>query len=139
MTFTLDTSGVVACFPTLRSSWQGAEHLSWSDLSPFAQGYVEALFAELTRDMVRPLEGRGAGWGLPAFSDLSPEALAMILGDCEAYRAERDERGPYPAAHWTAERGGDFWGSRQCGTWINFPPYTVSLGDDGKVRLAVAA
>lgn len=42
--FTLDTSGVV--WAPVRNDVQNV--FAWSDLSPFEQGYVEALFASLT-------------------------------------------------------------------------------------------
>lgn len=72
MTFTLDTSGAVIMPNT-------EEPVRWEDLSPFAQGYIAAMFEALRvpgPDGPEPLL-------YPAFSDLAPEALAAILRHCE--------------------------------------------------------
>lgn len=61
------------------------------------------------------------------FSDLSPEALAMILADCALRAAGLDDL--------DREDGALFWAERQAGKWLAFPPLTVSLGDGGKVEL----
>ena len=186
--FTLDTSGEVTI---LRPNFwgDGDRVVRWSDLSPFAQGYVEALFASLpffhmecpacewdcivgppglgdlgiccplcaedngrtvtvrtearvSRDWTGTVEGsddRKKG-----FSDLSPEALALILRDCtraletklwgdsvgdgRLFWSERQE-----------ELFSGFWGGQQtllCETL--FPPLAVTLSDDGKVCLKEA-
>lgn len=86
--------------------------------TPFAAGYMDAIRAEL------PPEA--------ALAPFAPEALAMILADCE--RADglvSDENG-------LSEAGISFWDARQWGYLCNLGlrPLTVSLGDDGKVRLA---
>lgn len=158
--FKLDTSGVVpACAPTADPSILGP--CGFHDLTPFSQGYVEALFAELRgpsamddscvckcgrRHVWTPSGGmcRSCGQPLPGgrlggFSDLSPEALGMILADCERFLAERTEPRWTENPKWlAAERGKDFWSSRQADVRVHFPPLTISLNDDGKIVLAVA-
>ena len=103
----------------------------WSDLSPFVQGYVEAMFGQ-------PIAlGHGdrahANWIKVGFSDLAPETLARIMEDCE--RAPDFECGPAIDAD---QIGNLFWRERQIDRLINFPPLTPYLGDDGKVRLSEA-
>lgn len=141
--FTLDTSGSVH-FPTLDVT--GRAFAMWSDLSPFVQGYVEALFASLIadlearRDYLPNLNGIGASFGI-AFSDLSPEVLALILRDCEAVRNEA-------ILPDTADAGRRFWDGRQSHKAVvvhtgfgkglatkYWPPLTPYLSDDGNVRL----
>jgi hypothetical protein len=147
--FTIDTSGRVACTdPTKPCICHAA---TWDRLDAFTQGYVEALFAEL--DQARLAAYRAAPWGsrgreVPvraAFSWLAPETLARIMEDCG--RALRDRRSGYYAE--SAVAGKQFWAARQEAfrSWghafayqfrNDFPPLTLYLGDDGKVRLAQA-
>lgn len=118
--FQLDTSGAV-------------DGKRWSDLSPFTQGYIEALFAMLSVDLgfagewTAHLALAGQAQREPAFSDLARETLARIIADCAAMRAKglRD----------TQEVGRSAWEVRQMGA-TDFPPQTVQLDDDGKVRFA---
>lgn len=124
---TLDTSGTVKVTRRTPFGDTITHGAIWSDLSPFAQGYVEAIFAELQQ------LSHTTGW---AYRYLSPEALAMILRDCEAYRAR------YQSS--THEQGAAFWAARQNPTryfsgWnADFPPLRVYLNDDGKVMLEIA-
>jgi len=118
MTFQLDTTGAV------QSRLSPTILLTWSDLSPFTQVYIEALFA-----------GLGAAFrdgGIHAFSDLAPATLARIIADCEAmlsvHRALRFDDCDDSGA------GRDFWENRQGGFLVDFPPLTVQIGDDSKVR-----
>lgn len=123
--FTLDTSGAVWVDPI---DAPGIGWL-WSDLTPFQQGYVEAM--KRARRIARPeyLSNRRLDW---RFSDLSPEALALILRDC----AERLTQICWPDEN-TSQDGRDFWESRQRGFLIpGFRPLTVSLDDDGKAHLS---
>lgn len=133
----IDTSGYVP---------MGAEHSRaagrdlaginwrWSDFSLFEQGYVEALLTDL--DRARMASYRAAAWGSkgrsvpirPAFSWLSPEALAMILVDCECAQ--------HPDWTYSAHDGWHLWSDRQAGKWATLPPLRVSLSDDGKVHLS---
>jgi hypothetical protein len=136
MAFELDTSGEVF--------WPGPEghSLGWSDLSPFAQGYVEALFADKRCEDCPPTDYptdrtrcapclRKKG-----FSDLHPDTLAAILRDCEA-----------PAGLYvnTVECGEAFWRDRQAGVFqrfndqTRFPPLTPYLDDTGRVCLRETA
>jgi hypothetical protein len=143
--FTLDTSGAVLSRSDHVMSG-GVLTTVWSDLSPFAQGYVEAMFAalDLTVDeMAKWLDGVDP-YRLPSFSDLAPETLALILRDCAAY-----ERGPAMLPADRAGGGATFWRDRQSGFYLRetagvpfcgaFPPLTPYLGDDGKVYLREAA
>jgi hypothetical protein len=121
--FALDTTGSVM-LP--RSPGSVIRNHLWSDLAPFTQGYVEALFASAFDGSLDPLaKFRG-------FSDLAPETLALILRDCEAKTAgSLDTPNGY--------EGGRFWQRRQAGEDAYFPPLTPYLGDDGKVHLSGAA
>lgn len=129
--FELDTSGEVA------TDYNPLTKYRWADLSPFTQGYIEALFdAEAKRLNEERLAAR-----MPLrrvrFSDLAPETLARIIADCEAFA---------PGRHpWLTptEYGGAFYAARQVGfsEWSvdpadyghRFPPLAIQLGDDGKV------
>jgi hypothetical protein len=125
--FTLDTSGFVEGRP------QGirTKRVYWTDLTPFQQGYVEALFASAVGSPDFWANDHKAGYpDHVGFSDLSPEALALILRDCAQY-----EDGARAVGLWsnTADIGGHFWRVRQSGAFPEFPPLTVTLSDAGKV------
>jgi hypothetical protein len=128
--FTLDTSGAVGPVPGYPNSGP-VEHgckFIWRDLTPFQQGYVEALFASVMPPRtVNPSFASG-------FSDLSPEALALILRDCERWQ----EQFPAVGKH---KDGAAFWELRtkQYVKRPDFPPLTVSLSDEGKVQLRAVA
>lgn len=132
MAFELDTSGTV--LTTDRSF--GGGYIKWSDLSPFVQGYVEALFAD-EGGVLSLLMERYAHEGVQVrFDDLAPETLARIIADCEG------ARDGYRVAN-TKACGASFWAGRNdppgCWRYLvtdGFPPLTVNLGDDGKVRFA---
>lgn len=64
----------------------------------------------------------------PGFSDLAPETLARIREDCAAYRQRL-----LPSDLNHARYGEGFWIDRQR-AGSHFPPLTLYLGDDGKVR-----
>jgi hypothetical protein len=111
----------------------------WRNLSPFAQGYIEALFASIDRDFMgeprfevtaKP-EGVGKLFLNVGFSDLSPETLAAILRDCEIAENE-----------WSflpgRDGGVELWKGRQQGAYIAWSILTPYLGDDGKVYLRAA-
>ncbi len=99
--------------------------MHWSDITPFAQGYVEALFESLS-----PAFRSGPKSSQFGFSDLSPEALGMILKDCEAHEKAYPLQAHDPRRH---NRGLNFWRNRQAGMWTNsgFPPLTSYLGATG--------
>lgn len=131
---TLDTSGFV------KNPRKSSPHsYQWSDLSPFVQGYVEALFAE-----ARPgYDDAGLGGHyVCGFSDLAPEALAMILRDCgERYAAFSWQR---PSADASERKAGAmFWEQRQRAEWIDrlvhpLPPLRIYLNNAGKVMLEIS-
>lgn len=151
--FIPDTDGEVP-LPCPVSWAPKAESLvRWRDLDAFTQGYIEAMFFTWP-------EGEGdwvGGITSPAFGDLAPETLEIILADCAAFQTS--------PAWWEVERSGDcpddrqggrdFWFTR-CGhgvgfwdgdwpephgdaltatakTFGNLDPY---LGDDGRIYLA---
>lgn len=104
---TIDTSGSV-------------DGRAWSDLSPFAQGYIAAALESI---------------GVPEWSRLAPEALALILSDCET--APAIYRAKWPDM---ADAGRALWRDRQQGILSIFgiPPLRVYLDDAGNVRLSTA-
>ena len=157
MGFQLDTSGTV---PHVAPNGDPiiCGGVSWSDLSPFTQGYIEAMPWETLRPALGwpvSYEGRTFGFMQTAtplealakvradnphhvagrfhvqgvgFYSLAPETLARIIADCEA------GGGRYPEG--LSFQGGEFWKRRQIGFVHWAPPLTVQLGDDGKVRFA---
>jgi|GEM_PF-1780737 len=138
--FKLDTSGEVTPTPDTSRGFTHGMATQWGDLSPFTQGYIEALFAENepngsldTSDRFDLPHGRGGVCREAGFSDLAPETLARIITDCEAARRRLDSDDAEDA-------GAVFWRLRQEGHYvgglINFPPLTVQLGDDGLIRFA---
>lgn len=119
--FNLDTSGVVREYDNA-GGLMG--ELRWSDLSPFEQGYVEAMFAEFLAgfsqyEKITQLAG---------FSDLAPETLSAIQKDCAGAPSDY----AFPKG---AEGGARFWDVRQLGDYPEYPPLTPYLGDDGRVYL----
>jgi hypothetical protein len=119
VTFELDISGSITILPGQSvSGMASARYWHWSDLTPFCQGYVEAMFSGPALPRV------GLLWEWVGFSDLAPETLARIIEDCEALR-------PSPV---TVEHGRTVWKQRQEGkAGPDFPPLAVSLGDNDKV------
>lgn len=133
--FTLDTSGSVdtterAGDMFINRAWR------WSDLDAFTQGYVEAALAELDRDEACWIDG--VGHVSPKFSDLAPEAVALIRRDCAAHEKAYPLTAHDPRRH---GRGRNFWRNRQAGMWTSsgWPVLTVSLGDDGRVYLRASS
>lgn len=128
----LGTSGRVAGDIDGLAVWYEFE-----DLSPFAQGYVEALFASHRQDLgtATYYANDQREWRDAAFSDLAPEALAMILADCDRWIQL------YPATGRGTANGARFWELRnlQLITRTDFPPLRVYLNDDGKVSLSQAS
>lgn len=122
MSFKLDTSGWV-------SDHNADREAVWSDLSSFEQGYVREMLTYAICEMEdTPLVKDGLGWKYPGFSDLAPETLARIREDCAAYRQRL-----LPSDLNHARYGEGFWIDRQR-AGSHFPPLTLYLGDDGKVR-----
>ena len=116
--FTLDTSGTVHFGVPFAKRHGLLTFYRWSDLSPFVQGTVEAVLRSI---------------GVDRYDALAPETLARIIADCES-----NTRGMVEIFSDAAHRhaGGHFWTMRQKGRAGRFPPLTVTLGDDGKVRFA---
>jgi len=162
---TLDTSGRIAVPPADKWELASSDTYSWSDLSPFEQGYVEALFASArlriaydTGSTVR-MERRDA-----RFSDLSPEALERVRRDCAEFQTSVAWKGYVGGALSNPglidpERCGEmFWRERngQSGGFVGafgfpqeyahrlheraelFPPLQPYLADDGKIHLREA-
>lgn len=133
MTFQLDTSGVVGPMPGWAKPVPTSNrNIYWSDLSPFTQGYIEALLVSFGHYCVE-----NNGDLFVSFSDLAPETLARIIADCEVWFGEWVQH-PNNAAVRKDDQteGGRFWAYRQASEMTQFPPLTVHLGDDGKVRFA---
>ena len=144
MTFQLDTSGYVAMGSEHGARFAGI-NMVWSDLSPFAQGYVEALFAAASDDLDRQYRESGEtaddGNGPFGFSDLAPETLARIIADCEQYQAAHKDAlngrdGPRRPDATPENDGRMFWHWRNKPGAIGYSPLTVQLGEDGKVVFA---
>lgn len=134
MTFKLDTSGAVC--DNRHGSVAGRAITRWEDLTPFTQGYVGAMFAS-SQPLNKIGSKLGAFMGAAGFSDLAPETLARIIADCEAFQASpaHDHGGDRKA------KGAALWKARNAvpnlrSARYRFPPLTVQLGDDGKVRFA---
>jgi len=112
--FYLDTSGAVAA-PINHHGSTGP--LQWSDLSDFAQGYIEALFFTWPDD-----EGDFIG-GItsPAFGDLASETLRTIVADCETFERENAAtlESAYARDYDASQAGRDFWFTR-CGHGVGF-------------------
>ena len=144
----LDTSGTVHGVPGAPAG-QGTYHpvdLDWCDLTPFAQGYIEALMG----DFVAGLLTQTVGFDHPhivafgekvralAFHDLAPETLARIISDCAEMT---DDEGDYTSGD--REGGAEYWQDRQAtlhperlppGSF--WTPLTIQLGADGLIRFA---
>lgn len=134
-TTTLDTSGAVLIDTGGRSTGGPPTYagVRWSDLSPFAQGYVEAMFMNLSTEPAEHFfdDDYGVIEAMPmrfGFSDLAPESLAMILRDCERFA---ELFGEWP----NHGHGKHFWIGRQRNKHPHFPPLVPYLSDDGKVCL----
>ena len=84
----------------------------------------------------KPGRTRRVTWLKVRFSMWSPEALALILRDCEAASGPPHPRAVVGAAN---AAGRLFWYTRQHGKLPSFPPLTPYLADDGKVCLKEAA
>lgn len=122
MAFQLDTSGNVSLTLVQGVPYEIAGGHEWSDLSPFTQGYIEALFDDYGPIWIQGDDYDGLYW-VPRFSDLAPETLDRIIADCEA-------KATALACPLTAEDGRVFWRKFMSRS------LTVQLCDDGKVRFA---
>jgi hypothetical protein len=123
MTIQLDTSGFVR-----GPCGTSAGRKFWSDLDPFAQGYVEALFGELVAALCEGQDEDAMTYRLAhllGFDALAPETLARIMEDCATARRL------VPSEN-SSDDGRNFW--RVCSV-AGTTPY---LGDDGKIYLREA-
>lgn len=134
-----DRSGVVRLPQTVPPTGTWSRARTWEDLTPFAQGYVEALFTSLRKgDIGHWPDALARKIG---FKDLAPEALAMILRDCKNAEGWLCQ-GNMAARGLIASEGGRFWSERQRGEWMDKPEYVryaplrIYLNDAGKVMLA---
>ena len=143
--FNLDTSGWRVKdyadgwieFDTVEAAFAEADAMGGALIepkSPFVGGYVSAILSEFSATPLGEEMARG-GWRV-GVADIHPEALAMILRDCEASRRLAVDM-----------PGAQFWHARQHGFPVTcaedrgflcsfFPPLRVYLNDDGKVCLA---
>lgn len=138
MTFTLDTSGVVY---VLVPGCVTERPRVWSDLSPFAQGYVEAALTEFV-ELSRLAPGKHTFW--VGFRHLAPETLAVILRDCEAFNTrigDASHNRGIGAKFWESRRAGftSFWSLHQAEFRAAFPPLQPYLSDEGRVCLRPSA
>lgn len=121
-----DTSGKVQ---DRRTQW--VRFWKWSDLSPFVQGYVEALLGSFCEELDDYSDQGGCSRRFFGFSDLAPETLARIIEDCaEACFRFTKQDGQAGKWFWLKRQRGDF-EPPMCG---GFPSLTVHLDDNGKVR-----
>lgn len=127
--FQLDTSGFVTVLHPRGADVVG-EEIRWPDFTPFAQGYTAALFAtRITRGEQR---WTGPLSEFAGFSDLAPETVERIREDCAALVGAHEHLN-------RQDVGAVFWHSRQKGNQPRFPPQTISIDDNGKVRLTDSA
>lgn len=163
-TFTLDTSGMVIVPGDNGRGFAEPHAIRWPDLDPFPKGCIEALFASLPTlcetcqgngevvtdwgTYLKPPEGAEADAGTATcaacdgqgriaytFSDLAPEALALILKDCARAASAMGCREADGFPRTDTVLGCLFWERRQSGKCPGFPPLTPHLREDGKVAL----
>lgn len=156
MAFQLDTSGTVHFSVPFAKRHGLLTFYRWSDLSPFTQGYIEAMICA-TNPRIGRRTSYGEYWRTAGFSDLAPETLARIIADCEGFQATAafaalpaldDDEARNAGWEFCHVRSGreDYYHGFKADDWppptagpLNiaarvFPPLTVTLGDDGKVR-----
>lgn len=126
MTFTLDTSGVVPFDGGTLGliSWEGVGQRG----GPFAQGYIEALFASIVSGETRLHGDLSKIPDVWAFDHLARETLARIIEDCAAYCQINPQ--PKNADHAKVD-GQQLWISHQRGDYAS--PRSASLSAAGKV------
>lgn len=130
--FTLDTSGAVEIPDSggqVRRGWL------WSDLSPFAQGYIEAALKELFVSQAAIAARKGHkthNFSARRFDRLAPSTLAAMLRDCK-HDVAMGERIGSGEDRTSRKAGRKFWIERQTGRLFDCPPLTLSIGDDGLI------
>lgn len=133
---------VEALFASVRLFWLECPSCEWDCIvGPPSIGNLNLYCTLCAEDNGRTVTLRTRDEPLPAtvegadvrsalrFDRLSPEALALILRDCEARLASAD------CVQNTREGGRSFWTRRQAGDRPAFPPLTPYLSNDGKVCL----
>jgi len=126
----LDTSGEVMLSIAKGVPAEIAGGHRWSDLTPFCQGYIEAMpWAAL----IQGDDGDGLYW-VPRFSDLAPATLSRIIEDCEADQDQGLRLGGLEDRS-SMKAGRLFWQERQSGNLFDCQPLTPYLGDDGLIYL----
>ncbi len=131
MIFQLDTSGSILLQPSADAPWE-TPAITWTDLSPFVQGYIEAVCR--SGGGYNPATGNNEPWD---FRQLAPETLERTMSDCalRMSRAGIVNQSSAGAAFWAA-RQGKF---RKQGYPAYFtlpevfPPLILSLNEAGKV------
>ncbi|WP_316172865.1 hypothetical protein [Bradyrhizobium sp. SZCCHNRI2049] len=113
------------------------DYRAFEKLDAFTRGYIEAMFFTETSPAYdsdewhtpecqkAQEEGRADGTipGDAAFDDLTPEALAEIIADCEAFQRDNEAllEAAYETPRYDADRAGnDYWYTRNghgCGFW----------------------
>lgn len=147
MTDTLDTSGLVEGAPYVDMG-DGQQFLAvgWAMLTPFEQGYVEAMLKQwfsFSCGGCRVYNGHPHEHRPIAFRDIAPATLAAIRKDCSDYAWFVSGPNALPAL--PATDGAALWASRSegfryiAGSTIGddllkrFPALVVSLTDGGDV------
>lgn len=83
--FTLDTSGAVELFGW-QPHWRQDRYVAWRHLSPFEQGYVEALFASLREACARLPEVAAKEWPEFGIPPAGPRPYPMAFTDTSGRR-----------------------------------------------------
>ncbi len=128
----------------------GKELPAFASLSPFAQGYIEALFftescaslytienwqEDETQEALREGQADGCLPSDSGFSDLHPDALEAIKRDCGAFHVNARDllRQAYKREGYSEEQAGhDFWLTRNghgTGFWDRAPLAFAGLGE----------
>ena len=122
---------------------------SEADLTPFAQGYVAELLGTLDAARMAHYQARRRR-GLPeavpirpAFDWFAPEALALILSDCERHQSAHADAlngkdGPRRPDSSPQNDGRMFWHWRNKPESTCYAPLRVFLDGAGKIQLEPA-
>ncbi len=136
MTLTLDTSGAVPVRVTPTSH----QNVGWIDLTPFTQGYVEAAFASAYHDgqFATAMKARRRDMRLPGFSDLSPDTLAAMMADCEAFQTAwptwRSSDDGLTCWHYRQHPAEDVFCSPATDAAAALGPLTLYISEDGLIH-----
>jgi hypothetical protein len=108
-TFDFDTSGVVKIPAADASGAGGRTPMAWSDLSPFAQGYIRAAFADWHRRACVLPYVKGREW--PHFEAHERQDFPVAFTDATG-------------ARWDIVRHGGQWKRTDCQTPGEFPAFS---------------